>query len=504
MIEFVSRTSQIAYTIYMNTEGTTIQALSNKYGVSANTIRKELNQLDAILPEGWQLVREGRTGVQLISPLDSKIEDLLNSLNKSNDMMSLLKLIIEKDECTSEFLCDYFGYSKATLYRKVKHIKDWLFEYDIILETIPYYYFDGDERKIRAMMVQFYDIYFSGNLLTSELTSAFSIPDFKHQLGEILLSNNIFISMEETRRLVLLLHTMHIRAGFLRYIPELNREIRRSGIYYSIANKLHLFFPKYLNNDVMQNEFAYFSLNLFAGGRPKNRQEEIWSIRDNKDNDLRFIWIFSFLEELSQNFYFDFSSDDQLVYDLSNFISRVNTDHMLLTNTRNNQLIHYFPHLNENKLLSIIDKALRLTPIQFPSDKDYSLIYQETDKIQLLVLIRASLERFKQNITINVVIVCNTLLEFSNIHAELVYRYGNRLDIRYIESSHVHQVRLNPYVDFVISTVKTISKYVPHLVVIDVGTIPDNSDYEMISEYVMKFSERKMSGTYTETQEVEK
>lgn len=492
MLEFVSRLGHMAYVLFNNPKGITINRLSQQLQISPNTLNKDLKKLETNLPEGWEIRKDTRKGIYLVSPLESKIEDLWRNLNEQNEHLSLVKVIMETDNCTSSLLMEKFECSRATLYRRIKTIQGWLNEFEITLETTPFYYFDGDERQIRAMMVQFYDIYYSGDLSGSQFLPKFNMNKFKNQLNDILLSQNIFISMEETRRLVLVMHVMHVRANFKRYMPELNKKIRSSGIYFEIANHMFTFFPKYLNNEIMQNEYSFFSLNLYAGSRPKNRQEEIWLIRDFKDQDPRFIWVYTLLEHFSSNFYYDFWNDDQLIYDLSYFITKVQTDSLLLTNTRPNHLAHYALHFEENQIYDMAYKAMEHAESVL-STLDKVSFYQRTNHMLVFLLLQSSIDRLRANTQIDIVIICNTLLEYTVIHSELIQQYSSRLNIRYLEASHIEKLKLSSMLDFVISTVHIVPEEVPHLPVVNIGSLPGEKDYRLISRYIADFTNRKIS-----------
>lgn len=492
MLNILNRSSKIAYYLYNNPEGLSSQSIARMLGVSINTLNRELRKLERDLPPGWKLTRDSGTGIFLNPPFDGKIEDVWRKFNQLNKTLILFKDIIEIDKCTSRYLIEKNKFSKATLYRRIKDIKEWLLDHDIELNTMPHYDFVGDERKIRAMLVQFYDVFYPGELINTDFTEFFYVKKMKDEIMKLISMQKVVVSVEETRRLILLMHVMHLRARKGKYVVKLSNDIQKSEMYLKISNRLHTFFPKILNGDAMRNEFSYFSVNLYAGSRPINKQKEVWAARKLKKEDVRYKWVFSFIDHISNYFHFNFDSDDTLIFDLTVFITQWYVDFLLLTNTRQNQLIHYALYYEKDPLMKIVIEGLHHSKAFLPP-METSEFNQQLNYLELFLILKASVERKKKTNFIVVGVACITKLEYVSLRAELVSTFGYSIDIRYVD--YVYSDKFNYFsdYDFLISTLNPAIKLNTYIPTIRIGSIIDQKDIKTIEANIREQLQQKMS-----------
>lgn len=487
--QFMDRYGHLVHLLFSKKEGVTLHEISAQLEVAASTAVRDIQTLEKKLPEHWKILRNEKGGIRLFVPEDSKIEDAWKTINDSNDQLQLLKTIIETENCTNEYLRTIFNFSRATLYRKVVEIKKWLDQYDIELITQPNFQFKGDERNIRAMMVQFYDI-----LLHHELESitAFPVSQFQKDLEALTFDKNIYMNNGEIRRLTILLHVIHIRFGYERFVSYNENDLNdNESIFFDVTNQLYKYFPKWPNRDSMRSEYMFFSLNLQAGVRAKNQSEEIWMLRKGEASSARVAWIFQLVDRLSEHFYIHLADDDNLLSSLNKFSSAVQSDELLYTNTRHSYYLQYEKLIDNHPLYLLIKDTLKeINLITNPKRRE---LFLNIDALQLFFLVFASLKRFKSKVTLKAVLATKSFVEHAYLHELLSYKYPNSLEVRYIDHLHAPLMKHFPEFDVLFSTDYIDSNTVSHVPVHIISSVPTRHDKHRIEKILDELIMKKLS-----------
>lgn len=159
---------KIFYYLLQQTNGVTIDFLSQKYEVSTRTIRYDLDKIDNLLSDNALpiLKRLGRCGIKLSSDIPEYHEKVaLLNLNICNSylfsqeeriLLIQLKLLLNSNIQTIDSLRIFFDVSKSTMVSDMKIIKQQLHSLDIEIQSLPGYgtFIDVPERKRRTVALQ--------------------------------------------------------------------------------------------------------------------------------------------------------------------------------------------------------------------------------------------------------------------------------------------------------------------------------------------------------------
>jgi len=417
MERFLDRPEKILIYLHFNSGEAKIDELAEHLKVGRATIEKELHFLMCTLSNTSFFIKSGEVHLDIISP--SLIDDTLKILYKDNIYFKIITILFEKNIYSINEIINILNMSKSTVYRKFKVIKEWLEEYKLKLVTTPALTIQGDEKIIRNLMQQFYDFYLSRSL--SEIRF-FNRELFMKKIDEICILNSFNLTPQGLRKLSISMEILHIRSRLSSYIQYENFPTEKNSLYINITKKLQSFFPNYMNKNIKQCEIIYYATNLFNYLICK-RKLTIGEIYNLKDTNMRYSMIFDFLENISENFYFDFSSDIKLVEGLSRYTELYYIDLRLGTNNRLNELSGYINICKDHPFYALVkEAALKLF-------KQYNFLpeIKEIDIFALYYFLSISQLRIKKIQSVSIAIITESEIEQESISEYLTFKYGTNI-----------------------------------------------------------------------------
>ncbi|WP_159563812.1 helix-turn-helix domain-containing protein, partial [Exiguobacterium sp. 8H] len=400
MINFMDRQSLLAYHLFNAFTPISYQTLSKRFGISTNKVIRDIEDLDYRLPIGWAIVKKKSGGIILQRPQKGTIKDLWDSLNQTNLYFQIVQIILEERPFTQEELAVEFHLTRPTLFRRLKIIKKWAARFNINLDTRDYVQFVGEEDDLRAMIVQFYDIFWGDDYRKNQY---FNEEQFILELSSTCQSKSIQINMGAIRRLTILLNIIHSRKRKRkRYKLNSNVSVSKQSLYYQISSSLKTFFPQYDNLNELEKELEYFGFNILSEFRPKNKSEEVTYMRRNLYTDHISQNIYTFLFELSKHFQVSFWADDDLVFDLVNLLQTMYLDNRLRTNSRSSYLLRYYYVYEEYSLFKLIQQTIEEGDFEFII-KDKRFL--ELNYLEIFLIIKASILRQRSQKSLKVIIL---------------------------------------------------------------------------------------------------
>ncbi|OEC03142.1 hypothetical protein GY31_04035 [Lysinibacillus sphaericus] len=417
MERFLDRPEKILIYLYCKSGKAKIDELAEHLQVGRSTIEKELHFLMEVLSNTNFFIKSGEAHLDIISP--SLIEDALKILYKDNVFFKIIMLLFEKNIYSVNELTTILNMSKSTVYRKFKVIKEWLQEYKLTLVTTPVLTIQGDEKNIRNLMQQFYDFYLSRSL--SEIRF-FDKELFVKKIDEICVENNFNLTPQGLRKLSISMEIMHIRNRLSKYIQYKNFPTEENSLYINITKKLQSFFPNYMNKNIKQYEIIYYATNLYNYLIRKRKAtiDEIYSV---KDTNLRYSMIFDFLDNISENFYFNFSSDIRLVEGLSRYTELYYIDLRLGTNNRLNGLSGYINICKDHPFYALVKEAA----LKFFKQYNFLPEIKEIDIFALYYFLSISQLRIKKIQSVSIAIITESEIEQESISEYLTFKYGTNI-----------------------------------------------------------------------------
>lgn len=482
MIRFMNRYGKLVYLLFNRRNGMSLIDIAEELNVAISTASRDLETLEEQLPLSWKLIRNEREGIRLEVPSEAKIEDAWQSVNESNMYFQIIQSIFEVSNLTTDTLTDEYHLSRATLFRKINEVRNWLETFNITLSSRPYYKVAGDERNIRAVMMQFYDVTFSSDLYEIE---SFNVDQFQRKLDESCLKQGLLLKLGSIRRITLYLHILYSRRGKIEQKKfnslHLDHDFgKHSKMLTEIMEEIQESLPKHFADETeLQLENELMKQVLYSESRPESKMREILKFRRDSQ-ELDYQWIKSFLIEVSNRFFLHFSDDDHLVYNLIQFVQMVRNDEKFLTNSRPNYYMTYILTYRNHPLNVMIGEILKKYPLQYVNKKQYD----EIDQLMLFLLIKSSIYRFRRKIESKVVLITRTYVERAFLTEILLEALPSPVEIRHIDFKQAIYSKLFSDFDLAVSTEIIEPNDIPHLPISIISAVP--------TEYELKYTVRRV------------
>lgn len=495
----------------------TIKKLSNQLGVSARTIRYDLDRIDMWLGDQHfsRLIRKPRSGITL-GMVDSKLQDALTRNNIHTYIMSpqertnfILSILFSSVEPVNlKTISDRLEVSISTISNDLKNVKSWLNEYYIKLISKPNYgiVLETDEKNLRkAYMELVYEVlgqnvisadYYSPKygLLNWRLGRYYYFNDFE-KLSEnelIVVINGIKLIEKEEKvhftdnaftKLLLYLTIMIIRVKKGALVNFEANEIRflASQKEYHIAQVVLDFLENCLKLSFNLNETANLALNILSS--------KILDFTENKNMG-------SLIEE--GNLSVDaLSVSGQVIYEVQKLLDvNLDNDKDLLLNLA----LHIKPLLYRLHFNLPFDKNPLLLDIKNSFPDIYNAVQKAVGKILFnktnkaieedeigyitMHLGAAIFKKMKEGFkNIDVAIVCGTGIGVADMLSSRINMLFSNINISKIFSYHEFQDNIeNIEYDVLLSTVPLDDLGVKYVLV---SPLLNNNDIEKLKEFLM-------------------
>lgn len=470
--------------IYINYKGgkVKISEIAEYLQVGKLTVEKDLQFLSEIIHNENFFIKGGKAYLDTNSP--SVVDYALNRLYQDNIFFQILVLIFEKKIGSINQLSNILNVSKPTIYRKFIMIKSWLKEHNLELITNKSVKIYGDEVIIRNLMQQFYDFYLPRSLSDIKF---FNKEQFINEISEICTIYGFKLSSQGLRKLVISLKIMHIRNRLSNYVVYDELPTEENSIYINIAKKLQSFFPNYINLKTKKGEIIYYATNLF-NYLIREKKITIDEIYSSKDINIRYSIIFELLKYMSENFYFEFSSDIKLVEELSRYTELYYIDLRLGTNNRLSNLTSYVNICKEHPFYSLVKEVTLGLFRQY----DFLPEIKEIDIFALYVLFSTSQLRIKKTQVISVAIVSESSFEQDMIIEYLTFRYGVNIKVYPLTTYTLKKDVFHPAYDLLINT-GNIVEYIEETENLTLSPVLSISDKKKLDYKINKLLNKKLT-----------
>lgn len=488
MDRFLGRYEKLLIYMYHKAGTASIPELAEYLQVGQLTIEKDVQFLESFMNSQNISIRNKDVYLNLES--SSLIEYKLYELYQENLFFEIIVLLFEKKFASIQQLADFLNISKATAYRKCTAIKSWLREHNLELVTSSKCEIVGNELTIRNLMQQFYDFYLPR---TVKEINFFDKDGFSIEVSKICMSYGYKLKPQSLRKLAILLKIMHIRSRSSNYISYNTIPTEEYSEHVGIVKKLTCFFPNYMDKKTKDSELIYFAINMFnyikADVKKTITIEEIYFSREN---NIRYNIIFEFLQDMSRNFYFDFSSDITLVEKLNKYTEIYYVDLRLGTNNRLSNLTAYINVYKDHPFYLLVKKvALNLfEKYEFLPD------LKEIDIFTLYILFTASQLRIRRKQNISIAVVSDSEFELDNIISYLDLKFSSNINVHSFTSYDFKTNVFYQEYDLILHT-GNVTNIFNQTEVLTISPILSHSDKKNINDKVELMLDKKMT-KYTE------
>lgn len=482
MDRFLERSEKLLTYVYYKGGNVSILELSEYLQVGNSTIERDCRYIESIMDFNQLIIKNGYLSIK--TNMSLLIDQTLKKLYQENLFFKIIILLFKENKYSISQLSTILNVSRATTYRKCFFIRIWLQENELDLVTSPVCKIIGEELNIRNLMQQFYDFYLPRSL---SKISFFEKDQFINEITEYCSYYKVKLETQSLRKIIILLKVIHIRSEFSKNLKIDIFANEEHSVHINIAKKLHHYFPKYMDKKNYQSEYLYFAINILNHLISKNKKK-LEDIYLSKDTDLYSDMIFKFLEGVSRDFYFDFSSDITLVEEINRYIEKYYIDLRLGTNHRLNNLTGYINVYKAHPFYSLVKKEL----LNLFKQHNGPYKIKEIDIFTIFLFLSISQLRIKRRQKISVAIIGDSELEYNNLgeYIELKYPYNVRLD-RLNSYALIKNIFYQNY-DLIINTGQNINEY-EYVETLIVSPILSDADKENIDCKINEILNNKMT-----------
>ncbi|KON87727.1 hypothetical protein AF332_13380 [Sporosarcina globispora] len=475
MNRFYKRYSDLIFHLLSENKWISLAQLAERTGFSKSTIWRDLEFLETVMPENWELKKHETFGVRLKKPESGTLESILREIREKNSYFHTLKLILLSDGIDISQISNEVHVSRSTAYRHLEKLQEVLKESQLRLTSSPFKVV-GDEKNIRRFIMQYLDLM---NFKPEAEKERLQSGDFQAALLDMISNYSVTLRTGALQRLKMIIYISNLRMskGYFVSFPESLLDAYKDSEFFLMAKDLVHFIEKTKvpSRETQLHEILFFAIYLMNEERPTNRSQHLRYLRSRTIGEREHPFSV-YLESLSTLAGFNLTDDDIFLFHIYQTFKRIYLEKELNTETLHSSMIQYLPYYEKNSLFKTLEDLGVKIFSKVP------LVFKKLDILEIFTLMQAAILRRQNSHVIQAVLVCRTYYEKDYTKEVLKYHFGNRLAVSTLDSSSIELISEYEEFDLVISTDDNHS--IGHLPKINVSAFPTASEMMEIRHFI--------------------
>ncbi|PFJ08828.1 hypothetical protein COD67_22595 [Bacillus cereus] len=476
MNRFGKRYSDLIFHLFYAEKWSSLAELSEKTKFSKSTIYRDLEFLETIFPEGWGFEKQEGSKIRLLKPENGTLENLMGKIREEDPYFHILNLVLMNNGVTISQISQELHISRSTVYRHLEKLKDVIQQAGVTLSASPFK-IEGEEKKIRRLMIQLLEFMAFEPRTVRNNNDAMEFQSTLMQLSE---EYSIPLRIGAMQRLTMIMYISNLRTsnGHFVSFPQGVLTNFKGTSYFHFSERLKHYMNRYSSRDLQLQEILYFCMYLVSEERPLNRSQHLRNLRSKIKNEKAHPFT-KFLNWISEYVGFNLLQDDDFLFCLYKLLKRITLETEFEVGTGRNSILIYLPYFESNPFFQVVEEMAK---------KHLNEVFtlKKNDVLELFSIIQAAILRKRNQLTIQVALICSTYIERDYIREILKYHYGQQLIILALDVTSIDLIYKNEEFDLLIMTNinnQSVMK-LKHIPTIKVSSFPAPSELMKINQFI--------------------